>query len=353
MAVHNGLPYVRETLDDLLAQTLTDFELIVVDDASEDDTPRVLDEFAERDDRIRVIRNESNLGLPAALNRGLDHCSAPLTARADADDRYPPHRLERQVEFMDRHPDVGLLSCALHKIDENGTPYTTSRYPTQDGAIRMRELFVNSFSHPGAMFRTKLVKELGGYDPDYLVAQDADLWARLRARTRAANLAEPLVHYRVLDGSLMRSPTEERRNLRLSVRQRLLSDYLRRPLTLDETRRLVRVFHASPAEPPSPDDLAAARSGFREVLRAARRRESAETRRYFRQEVAAAYLRHYRFAAAGGSGPDRVLLLEALRWDPRLLRSGYVARETVKALLPRPVTDQLRRWRARLKFHGS
>lgn len=318
MPVYNTERYLAEALDDLLAQTFTDFELIAVDDGSVDGSPELLEAYAARDRRVVLLRNDVNVGLPRTLNRGLEQCSAPLVARADADDRYHPERLARQVAFMAAHPDVGLLSCASQRMTPDGEWLKVAHFPTSDGAIRMRELFVNCFSHPGVMFRTDLVRRLGGYDPDYTVAEDADLWARLRATTKAANLAEPLVYYRVLPTSLMRSMTGEQERRGPVVRQRLLSQYLDRHVDMPQARAMVATFHARRSAPASVQELRAGRAGLREVLCAARRKEDGETVAYFRREVALALLHHADFRRRSDPVTSWALLIDGLRWWPRL-----------------------------------
>ena len=120
LPVRNGARWLGEALQSVIAQTLAAWELIAIDDGSTDDTPGILADFAKRDGRIRVIRQEP-LGLVAALNRGLAEVRAPLLARLDADDRALPERLDRQVRYLAGHPDVGLLGSWAHEIDEAAT----------------------------------------------------------------------------------------------------------------------------------------------------------------------------------------------------------------------------------------
>lgn len=324
MPVYNGLPYLREALDDLLAQTFGDFELVVVEDGSTDGSLAVLEAYAERDPRVVIVRNGENLGLTPSLNRGLEHCRAPLVARADADDGYAPDRLERQVAFLDAHPEVGLLSCAVTKMTEEGKPYATSRFPTEDAHIRLRELFVNSFSHPGVMFRTDLVRSVGGYDPEFWTAEDCDLWARLRPHTRMANLAEPLVRYRVVSTSMMRTRGEGGMSLGLSVRQRLLSEYLGRSVPYEEARAISLLFKRR--GPLEPDEVAAGVRGLQEVLRQAARCEPEHAVTYLRDEGSQA-LRWQAWLQRGRSTRRAwSLLASALLYDPRPATALRVAK---------------------------
>lgn len=315
VAAYNASRFLAGTLDDLLAQTFSDFELVVVEDGSTDGTLSLLQSYAARDPRIVVVQNDQNMGLPRSLNRGLERCRAPLVARADADDRYPPDRLERQVQFMEAHPDVGILSGAIERIDENGSFLFRRQFPTEDGQIRLRELFVNSLPHPAVMYRKHLVDLAGGYDPAYFTAEDSDLWSRLRRMTRAANLDALLVYYRRHGAASMsnRGPREEA--LSLGVRQRELSHYLERAVSMDEARAMNTLF-CGYHRLATLEELAMARSGIREVLRQAKKRENPAAVRYFQDEISTALLKQ---ADLHGDLPSLRLDLtvEALRLAPR------------------------------------
>ena len=314
MPVHNGLPYLSEALNDLLAQTFADFELVVVDDGSTDNTRTVLERFAAQDERIVVIQNETNLGLPKTLNRGLARCRGKWVARADADDRYPQDRLERQIQFLEANPEVGLLSCAVRKMNASGFHYRAVCFPTDDRCIRMRELFVNSFSHPGAVFDRQLVEAVGGYDSSYWAAEDADLWARLAPHTKVANLPIPLVHYRTHGASFMHTRGSEGERLSLSVRQRLLSEYLDRPLDIDETRSIVGCYRGTQVL--STEDVEVGRAGLHEVLRCATSREEPDTVRFFKREVARSMLKQAITWSDTNRSLSGLLLKDAMQWDP-------------------------------------
>jgi GT2 family glycosyltransferase len=318
MAAHDAAAFVDQALDDLLAQSFADFELVLVEDGSTDGTREILRARAARDPRIVLIENPANMGLPASLNRGLARCRAPIVARADADDRYPPHRLERQFRFLEANPEIGLVSCAVEKIDAEGNYLLTTRFPTEDGEIRLRELFLNSFSHPGVMFRRDLVLGVGGYDPDYPTSQDADLWARLRKHTKAANLDEPLVRYRKHGGASMQTRDAAARRHALAIRQRLLADYLGRPVSLAEAGAMQATFWARTEPRAGADEIQLGLAGLREVLRQATARETPRTVGYFRREVAAALLKQAHLHRA--HPPRRAWLTwQAARWSPGLV----------------------------------
>lgn len=322
MAAYNANQFLAEALDDLLAQTFTDFELIVVDDGSTDGTLAMLDSYAAADARIIVLKNEINLGLPTSLNLGIKHCRAALIARADADDRYPPDRLAKQVAFLDAHPEVGLLSGAVDKIDAHGKYLLSVRFPTEDGQIRMRELFLNSFTHPGVMYRTELVRSIGGYDPEYFTSEDADLYSRLRPVTIAANLEDKVVYYRKHGAASTQNRKSKDVALSLSVRQRLLSGYLQRPVGIDEAEALQAVYWARKKYNLTVDQLIVARRGFKEIFRQAKRCENSDTLRFFKSEVCRALLAA---ARSDQNLPGMLrwrLFTEVFWWDPRMISTS-------------------------------
>lgn len=332
MAVHNGERYLAEALDSVLAQTLADFEAVVVDDGSTDGSTAILDDYARRDRRLVVLRNDENRNLAAALNRGLAACRAPLVARADADDVNRPDRLARQVAFLDAHPEVGVVGCAFHTMTPDGRRQGTKRYPTDHATIRARLLFANSFLHPGVVFRADVVRAVGGYDEAYWTAQDSDLWTRLRDRTRFANLPDPLVHYRTHGGSILNTRGGAGRRLSVGIPGRALSGLLGRPLSGDEVAAVVALYRGSRAL--GSDEVRRGLPLLREVLDRVGRTEPARAARSVRREAAASILRQLWAYGRGrlDRPAHRAVLLAALRLDPRLLLTRRVARALPRAL---------------------
>lgn len=185
MPVRNEARYLGQALDSLFRQTFTDWELVAVDDGSDDATPAILAAAARRDSRVRVI-STGGAGLVAALNRGLDACRAPLLARMDGDDICHPRRLELQVLHLDQHPEVGLVACGFRHFPRNGLKQGMTAYEAWQNGLTTHEriiadLFVESpFVHPSILTRTELFKGLGGYR-DMGWAEDYDLWLRMAA----------------------------------------------------------------------------------------------------------------------------------------------------------------------------
>jgi hypothetical protein len=205
MPVRNGLPWIREALAGLAAQTLSELEIIVLEDGSTDGTREFLDSW--HDDRLRVIPT-GGIGISAALNIGLGAACAPLVARHDADDVSVPHRLQAQAEYLNRRPDVGVLGTVAAYIDANGKSVENDWVHTvrqqQDVALepaQIRDLMPLTccLTHGSVMARTALLRAANGYRDDAAPAEDYDLWLRLLPRTAFAKLPDRLYQYRVHD----------------------------------------------------------------------------------------------------------------------------------------------------------
>ncbi len=216
LAVSNGERYLREALESVLRQTVTDLELIVVDDGSTDATPEVLS--AVDDARLRVLRNDERLGLAVSLNRGLDEACGRYVARLDADDIAFPRRLERQLQRMVSGSQVAVCGSAVVDLDASGSPGMLHPMPSGPIAVRWAALFSSPFFHPSVLIdRDVLERHDLGYDPEYLESEDYDLWTRLLAHVDGDNLAEPLLLYRVHPGQASRA----RRSIQRDFQRRI------------------------------------------------------------------------------------------------------------------------------------
>lgn len=196
MSVYNGARFLPEAVASVLHQTFEDFEFVIVNDGSTDGTRFYL--LSIPDPRVRIVQNHTNEGLAASLNRGLDRARGKFIARMDADDVAAPERLERQVAFLKRNPKVGVCGTGRLLIDEKGKSVAMARPTPGNLAIRWKLLLGNPFAHPTVMIRRDLLQAHQlRYDESYRTAQDYELWTRLLPLTRAANLDEPLLYYRL------------------------------------------------------------------------------------------------------------------------------------------------------------
>jgi glycosyltransferase involved in cell wall biosynthesis len=220
LSVHNDARFLAAAVESVRRQTADDLELIVVDDASTDETPAVLS--AVRDPRLRLLRNEQQLGLAASLNRGLGEAQGRYVARLDADDVALPQRLESQLARMAATPSVAAVGTAVLDLDETGRVGTLHRNPVGSRAVRWLTLFGSPFFHPTVLVDRELLDRHGlRYDPAYLESEDYELWSRLLELGDGANLAEPLVLKRVHAGqaSLRRSDLQESFQRQVALRE--------------------------------------------------------------------------------------------------------------------------------------
>ena len=204
MSVYNGARFLVPAMESVLSQSFADFEFLVLDDGSGDETPAIIRAFAARDDRVRPIIRE-NRGLIASLNELLATARAPVIARMDADDICHPERFVRQMAFLAAYPDHGVVGSWSEDIDEHDRPWAHSppdpptHWPQIERALdEGRSVLI----HPSVMYRRDLVLEAGGYHAAFRHCEDYDLWLRLASRTRMANLPDRLLRYRHYAGQV-------------------------------------------------------------------------------------------------------------------------------------------------------
>lgn len=201
MPVRDGARWLGEAICSVQAQTLADFELIIIDDGSKDDSPLIIETIAQGDSRVRAIRQE-RLGLVAALNRGLSEARGKFIARLDADDLAHPQRLRHQSEYLDSHPEIGLLGTWAVQIDEQGSSIGFLKPPTRPEKLAPLLARMNPFVHSSIMVRDTALKKVGLYRPAFEGAEDYDLWMRISEVTKIANLPEFLLQYRLHPSSV-------------------------------------------------------------------------------------------------------------------------------------------------------
>ena len=238
MSVHNDLQYLRESIDSIFNQSFGDFEFILIDDGSTDGSGDFLKNLS--DSRVKLLVNPANIGLTASLNLGFDLARGKYLARMDADDISEPLRLQRQVEFLEAHPQIGIVGCSRHLIDEEGTTIAMAPALEDDLAIRWKCLMGNPFAHPTVMIRRQVLLDHAlRYDPLFRTAQDYELWTRLLPATQAANLPEPLLRYRLRNGISRGSKSQQLANhdriIRLAI-QRLLPGFDLDPADIPQLR---------------------------------------------------------------------------------------------------------------------
>ncbi len=202
MPVYNGGSYLAPAIESILGQSYTDFELILLDDGSTDGSAAVMDRYAEADSRVRLVR-APHRGYVAALNDGLELARGRFIARMDADDIALPDRFYAQVEALQARPHLAVIGSHVEEIDQAGRRLGLSLSPVGSRAVTRVAESASPVHHPAVLMRREAVESVGGYRPEFEVAQDYDLWLRiLDAGLEIDNLPRVLLRYRCHPGSV-------------------------------------------------------------------------------------------------------------------------------------------------------
>ncbi len=213
MPVYNRERYVGEAIESILSQTFTNFELIIVDDGSTDNSLNIINSFSDK--RIRVYQNDQNSGIGYTRNRLLELSKGQYLAVLDSDDVAFPNRLEEQVSFLDANEDYGLVGSWAELIDENSRPLKKYYRYKENEEIYSILFFHNFFAHSSVMMRSKIIPFLK-YNSEYTPAEDYELFIRIAEKSKVCNLQKPLVKYRIHDMNI----SDENKNKEILNRQR-------------------------------------------------------------------------------------------------------------------------------------
>lgn len=180
MSVYNGKKYLREAVESILNQTFRDFEFIIVDDGSCDNTLEILKDYAEKDSRIKIIKNEKNIGLTKSLNKAIQEAKGEYIARMDADDISLPERLKAQMLAMEKGRKNGLIGCDVIIIDEHGNEIKKVIVPRVDLNNYLRKK--NCLVHGSLFILKKALQGVGNYSDEMIFAQDYDLLLKISTK---------------------------------------------------------------------------------------------------------------------------------------------------------------------------
>lgn len=198
MSVYNGSRFVKNSIDSVLNQTYTEFEFLIVDDGSTDDTPQILRSYTYLDKRIKII-NKQHSGLVKSLNIGLEKCKGDLIARIDADDLWLPEKLQLQVTRFKGDPELLMLGTSKRDIDKFGRIYDHKKYPCffSYQEIKKHISKQNIFCHSSVVYTKEVLKLVGKYNEEYINSEDYEFWIRIIAIGKVEILKPVLVHYRI------------------------------------------------------------------------------------------------------------------------------------------------------------
>lgn len=295
MPFYNAERFIGESIESILAQTFSDFELIAIDDGSADTSAEIVRSYMARDKRIILLRNEQNLGIARTRNRGIHVARGQFIAFMDADDYSAPERLERQLEFFRQHPEVDICGSFYTAFEGEGSRDSGEccQRPTSPDEIRLSIFFLDPLGMPTVMLRSDTFKR-AGHLFQTCAAEDYQLWADLSDRLTMANIPESLVYYRCWEEQISTRRHEQLVASALEVQCGLLERRLGIRLS-DNEARIYSHFTLRP-EALKPQELAFFRRLLLRIYRACRRRESYPTKwlqRYFLDQYLSYCLRFY------------------------------------------------------------
>ncbi len=195
MPAYNGAKWIKKAILSVLRQSFVDFEFVIINDNSSDNTEEVVTTFAKQDKRIKYIKNERNLGVQKTRNIALDISLGEYIAEIDQDDEWLDiNKLKKQVEFLENNKDYALIGTGVIVVDDKGEEITRYLMPETDAGIRNKILRMNCFIHSSVMYHRRVVQAVGGYTVEKM-SEDHDLWLRLGRQGKFANLPDYAVQY--------------------------------------------------------------------------------------------------------------------------------------------------------------
>ncbi len=218
MPVYNAGCHLREAIDSVLMQTYCNFEFLIINDGSTDESVEIIKSYD--DHRIRLLHNDRNLGLVATLNKGLDLVRTRYMARMDADDISRPQRFERQLRAMRKDSNIIACGTACQKF---GAQHHSLVFPARHDEIYCGLLFTSTLVHAAVMFDMEMMNREGyRFDPDYVHAEDYELWTRLGVKYRLANLADIHHDYRMHESQVSQVHTSIQTGNSLRIQKTML-----------------------------------------------------------------------------------------------------------------------------------
>lgn len=216
MPAYNAAEFLAEAIQSILEQTHEAFELIVTDDGSSDKTPLIIKDFAVKDDRVKPVYHQKNMGLVATLNEAVGLAGNEFIARMDADDIACPQRLEKQLDFLASHSDYAAVGCLGKVINKKGKCIDQIDLPLSSDAINIVLCLNSAFIHSGIMMRKSYLTKTP-YNQKCWPVEDYSLWVELARHNKLKNLPERLVYYRRLESGISQSNSEMQQKMALEV----------------------------------------------------------------------------------------------------------------------------------------
>ncbi|MEK7497296.1 MAG: glycosyltransferase [Patescibacteria group bacterium] len=201
MPVYNSQKYLSTSIESILSQTFRDFEFIIVDDGSVDDSLSLISDYKKKDKRIIVLHSRHNVGTSRSLNKGLSVAKSDYIVRMDADDWSYPNRLRTQYEYMKSHPKVGVSGGSIEVCDKNLKVINKRKYPLSDDNARKIIFCYSPFAHSATIWNTEMMKLVGGYNENIPLSQDCELYFKIGRLVKFGNVDATLIKLRTHRGS--------------------------------------------------------------------------------------------------------------------------------------------------------
>jgi len=235
MSVYNGDEYLIESIESIINQTYTNFEFIIINDCSTDNTEPIIAQYAQQDKRIKLFNNQENIGLTKSLNKGLNLARGKYIARQDADDISLPRRLEKQLLVLERSSNVVLVSCNLEIINAAGTTINKEKRACKPFLLSWYLIFYNHIGgHSQVIFRKDKAIALGGYSPDFKYSQDYEFWCRLIDVGDILILPETLLKKREHEHTITATKRSKQLEYAFTVSQQNIKKLIAKELTIEE-----------------------------------------------------------------------------------------------------------------------
>ena len=218
LPTYNGKEYIRESIESIINQTYTDWELIIVDDCSNDGTEALVEKYTSIDPRIKVIHNKVNHKLPGSLNIGFSHAKGDLFTWTSDDNYYRKYAIEKMVNFLNHNPNIDIVYADYELINEYGTVIGEVKHSSTDN------IYQDNIVGACFMYKRKVHEYLGGYDEHLFLVEDYDFWLRAYEKYKLHSLPENLYCYRAHSNSLTGTKMKEITQITTTVLERILNN---------------------------------------------------------------------------------------------------------------------------------
>lgn len=212
MPLYRSQKFLKEAIESVLQQTFGDFEFLILVDNATDETVNILHEYKKSDSRIKIYYNDG-IGLINSLNLGFKEANGKYFVRMDSDDICLPTRLEKQYQYMEKHPEIGILGTSFEIINDSGNTTCIFQPVKNPKVIKWRLIFDNCLTHSSVIIRSSIIEKIGYYRLDAKHAEDYDLWVRASHVTNIANHPDVLMKYRIHDESVSSIMLDHQENI--------------------------------------------------------------------------------------------------------------------------------------------